>query len=311
MDLGLHERVFIITGGSRGLGRATAEVLVAEGANVVLGARDPERLQEAVAALGGPDRAMGVPTDLTDAGAEERLIAAAVGRFGRIDGALLSCGGPPSGTVLETSDDMWRAFFESVFLGPLRTARAVAGTIDEGGALAFVLSTSVREPISGLSISNGLRPGIAGTVKDLLRRLAPRSIRVNGLMPGSMKHRPNSRARCEVRSWRLSATPKRRRNPARQVRRPHRVRDGCRVRAVCRRVLLDRRLDSRRRRETPLALNPPGAQLVLTWRSELRRELRPIEIGVNATLVQQLLVRTTFCDPAIVDHHDHVGCTDG
>jgi 3-oxoacyl-[acyl-carrier protein] reductase len=186
MDLGLHERVFIITGGSRGLGRATAEVLVAEGANVVLAARDPEPLQEAVAALGGADRAMGVPTDLTDAGAEERLIAAAVGRFGRIDGALLSCGGPPGGTVLETSDDMWRASFESVFLGPLRTARAVAGTIDEGGALAFVLSTSVREPISGLSISNGLRPGIAGAVKDLSDELAPRSIRVNGLMPGSM-----------------------------------------------------------------------------------------------------------------------------
>jgi len=184
MDLGLQGRVFVVTGGSRGLGRATAEVLVAEGAHVVLSARDPEPLNAAVASLGGPERAIGVPTDLKDAGAEERLIAAAVARFGRVDGALLSCGGPPAGTVLDTSDDVWRAAFESVFLGPIRTARALAATMDDGGALAFVLSSSVREPIPGLSVSNGLRPGLGGVVKDLADELAPRAVRVNGLMPG-------------------------------------------------------------------------------------------------------------------------------
>jgi 3-oxoacyl-[acyl-carrier protein] reductase len=119
-------------------------------------------------------------------GAEERLIAAAVARFGRIDGALLSCGGPPAGSVLDTSDDVWRSAFESVFLGPLRTGRAVASTMDDGGALAFVLSSSAREPIPGLSVSNGLRPGIAGVVKDLADELADRAIRVNGLLPGSI-----------------------------------------------------------------------------------------------------------------------------
>lgn len=184
MDLGLQGRVFVVTGGSRGLGRATAEVLVGEGAQVVLAARDSEQLSAAVTSLGGPDRAMAVPTDLTTVGAEERLIAAAVARFGRLDGALLSCGGPPAGTVLETSDDIWRSAFESVFLGPLRTARALASTIDDGGSLAFVLSSSAREPIPGLSVSNGLRPGIAGVVKDLADELAPRAIRVNGLLPG-------------------------------------------------------------------------------------------------------------------------------
>ena len=184
MDLGLQGRVFVVTGGSRGLGRATAEVLVAEGAQVVLAARDSTQLAATVDSLGGSDRALGVPTDLSESGAEERLIAAAVARFGRLDGALLSCGGPPVGTVLEVSDDTWRAAFESVFLGPLRTARALAATRDDGGALAFVLSSSAREPIPGLSISNGLRPGIAGVVKDLADELAPRAIRVNGLLPG-------------------------------------------------------------------------------------------------------------------------------
>jgi 3-oxoacyl-[acyl-carrier protein] reductase len=184
MDLGLQDRVFVVTGGSRGLGRAAAESLVAEGARVVLSARDSDQVAAAATALGGADVAIGVPSDLTEAGTEERLTAAAVARFGRIDGALLSCGGPPAGTVLETSDDVWRAAFESVFLGPLRAARAIASTMSEGGALAFVLSSSVREPIPGLSVSNGLRPGVAGVVKDLADELAPRAIRVNGLLPG-------------------------------------------------------------------------------------------------------------------------------
>lgn len=183
MDLGLADRVFVVTGGSRGLGRATAEILVSEGAKVVLAARDPAQLTETVASLGA-ERAFGVPTDLAIAGAEERLIAAAVARYGQIDGALISCGGPPPGGILDTPDAIWRSAFESVFLGPLRTARALASTMGDGGALAFVLSGSVREPIQGLSVSNGLRPGLAGVVKDLADELAPQAIRVNGLLPG-------------------------------------------------------------------------------------------------------------------------------
>jgi 3-oxoacyl-[acyl-carrier protein] reductase len=185
MDLGLSDRVFVVTGGSRGLGRAGAEVLVAEGARVVLAARDSDLLTQVSGDLGGADHAFAVPTDLTEAGAEERLVAAAMARFGRVDGALISCGGPPPSTVMNSEDDSWRAAFEGVFLGPLRVAKAVANAIsDEGGAISFVLSSSAREPIPGLSLSNGLRPGLAGVVKDLADELAPRGIRVNGLMPG-------------------------------------------------------------------------------------------------------------------------------
>jgi 3-oxoacyl-[acyl-carrier protein] reductase len=167
------------------LGRAAAEVLVAEDAKVVLAARDADALTHVSADLGGADHAFGVPTDLTEAGAEERLVAAAIARFGRIDGALISSGGPPPATVMTSSDDGWRKAFEGVFLGPLRVAKAVANAItDDGGAISFVLSSSAREPIPGLSLSNGLRPGLAGVVKDLADELAPRAIRVNGLMPG-------------------------------------------------------------------------------------------------------------------------------
>ena len=185
MDLGLTDRVFVITGGSRGLGYATAAVLVAEGARVVLAARDAQHLSEVCTELGGSDVAFGVPTDLCIAGAEERLVAAAVARFGRLDGGLISCGGPPPGSVMTLSDDAWQAAFESVYLGPMRAAKAVAEAIGhDGGAISLVLSSSAREPIAGLSLSNGLRPGLAGVVKDMANELAARGIRVNGLLPG-------------------------------------------------------------------------------------------------------------------------------
>lgn len=184
MDLGLTDRVFLVTGGSRGLGRAAASVLVAEGARVVVSARDADQLAEEVATL-GPDRAMGVPADITDPRAPERLVAAAIGRYGRIDGALISTGGPPHGGALDLTDDEWRASFEVALLGPVRVARAVVSAIgDEGGAIAFVLSSSVREPIAGLSGSNGTRPGLAAVAKELSDELGPRGIRVNGLVPG-------------------------------------------------------------------------------------------------------------------------------
>ena len=83
------------------------------------------------------------------------------------------------------SDDAWRTGFETVFLGAMRVARAVVSTLPEsGGSIAFVLSSSVKQPIDGLAASNGLRPGLAMAAKTLADELGPRNIRVNGLMPG-------------------------------------------------------------------------------------------------------------------------------
>ena len=185
MDLGLQDRVYVVTGASRGLGLATATVLAAEGARVLMCARDQAALREATESLGAGDRAMALPGDLSDTALGERLAAAAIGRWGRLDGALVSVGGPAAGETLGLSDDAWRASFESVFLGALRIARAAIAVMgDEGGSLAFVLSTSVKQPIAGLAASNGLRPGLAMLAKTMADELGPRNIRVNGLLPG-------------------------------------------------------------------------------------------------------------------------------
>jgi 3-oxoacyl-[acyl-carrier protein] reductase len=183
MDLGLRDRVYVVTGGSRGLGLATAQELVADGARVVLAARDAAGVAAAAAGLGAGNAA-GLAADLADPEVPGRLLAAARDTFGRLDGALISVGGPPGGTVMDTSDDAWRAAFESVFLGAVRLARTLGGELGEGGSIAFVLSSSVRSPIDSLAISNGLRPGLAGVAKSLADELGPRGIRVNGLLPG-------------------------------------------------------------------------------------------------------------------------------
>ncbi|AZS71148.1 oxidoreductase [Streptomyces lydicus] len=182
MDLGLTDRTYLVTGATRGLGFATARELVADGAHVVITGRTEESAAAAAASLG--ERALGVAADNADADAPDRLIAAARERFGRLDGVLISVGGPAPGTAADNTDAQWQSAFESVFLGAVRLARAAAAELAEGGVIGFVLSGSVHEPIGGLTISNGLRPGLAGFAKSLANELGPRGIRVLGVLPG-------------------------------------------------------------------------------------------------------------------------------
>ncbi|MEU4203205.1 SDR family oxidoreductase [Streptomyces sp. NPDC045470] len=182
MDLGLTDRTYIVTGATRGLGFATARELVADGANVVLSGRSEESARAAAASLG--ERAHGVAADNADPDAAARLVDTARERFGRLDGILVSVGGPPPGAPTGNTDDQWQAAFESVFLGAVRLARTASAALGDGGAIGFVLSGSVHEPIDGLAISNGLRPGLAGYAKALAGELGPRGIRVFGVLPG-------------------------------------------------------------------------------------------------------------------------------
>lgn len=181
MDLGLKDRVYVVTGATRGLGNATARELLADGAKVVVTGRDEKRAADAAAELG--PNAVGVAVDNADAEAPARLIAAAREHFGGFDGILVSVGGPPPGFLADTTDEQWQTSFESVFLGAVRLARAAADELAPGGVIGFVLSGSVHEPIPGLTISNALRPGLAGFAKSLADELGPRGIRVVGLLP--------------------------------------------------------------------------------------------------------------------------------
>jgi 3-oxoacyl-[acyl-carrier protein] reductase len=196
MDLELRDRVYLVTGGSRGLGFAAAQALVADGARVLLSAPHEATAASAAARLTqdtAPDAAAWAVADNADPATPGQLISAARDRFGRLDGALISVGGSPGGTVAATPDESWRSAFESVFLGAVRLARVLAasltGKLDDdsltgtGGSIAFVLAASVRAPLPGLAISNGLFPGLAGVVKTLAEENGPAGIRVNGLLP--------------------------------------------------------------------------------------------------------------------------------
>ncbi|HEY3982343.1 MAG TPA: SDR family oxidoreductase [Streptosporangiaceae bacterium] len=207
MDLGLRDRAYLVTGGSRGLGFAAAQALVAEGARVLISAPHEATAAAAVARLaeGGPPGAAGwVVADNADPGAPGQLIAAARERFGRLDGALISVGGSPGGTIASLTDDQWRSAFDSVFLGAVRLARTLAadlvaerepgpgaeggsgagaGQTGTHGSIVFVLAASVRAPLPGLGISNGLFPGLAGVVKALADEHGPAGVRVNGVLP--------------------------------------------------------------------------------------------------------------------------------
>src|SRR5690348_1494042 len=132
MDLGLADRVFIVTGGAGGLGRATADVLVAEGARVVLGGRSQDSLDRAVEQLGA-ERAHAVLADNADPATPARLIDAARERFGRLDGALVSVGGPAAGPALQMTDQQWTTAWETVFLGAVRLGRELVACLDRGG----------------------------------------------------------------------------------------------------------------------------------------------------------------------------------
>jgi 3-oxoacyl-[acyl-carrier protein] reductase len=200
MDLGLRDRVYLVTGGSRGLGFAAAEALVADGARVVLSAPHEATAAAAAARLAhnaaAADTATWIVADNADPATPDRLLAAAKDRFGRLDGALISVGGTPTGTIATTTDQAWRSAFESVFLGAIRLTRVLAAHLGgsqggpvtgpitgTGGSIVLVLASSVRLPLAELAISNGLFPGLAGVLKTLAGELGPSGIRINGLLP--------------------------------------------------------------------------------------------------------------------------------
>jgi len=186
VDLGLSGKAFVVTGASEGLGFACARELLREGASVTVASRSQAKVSDAVGRLDvdWPGAVDGVAADNGVTTAADDLVESALSRWGRLDGLVVSVGGPPPTTALTAADDDWESSFRSVFLGSVRLIRAAVPAMSNGGAVALVLSTSVKSPLTGLGISNGLRPGLAMVAKDIADELGPRGIRVVSMMPG-------------------------------------------------------------------------------------------------------------------------------
>jgi 3-oxoacyl-[acyl-carrier protein] reductase len=183
LDLGLSGRSFVVGGGARGLGRAVAGELVAEGASVLLLGRDAEALSSTCAEL-GEGAAAWVQGDMASPDFASVVRAAATARFdGSLDGMLLNAGGPRPGEVLSMSDSDWLGAYELLIGGPIRLLRELVPVFSEGASVAWVGSSSWRQPIPGLDASNVFRPGVAALVKVLARELGP-AVRLVGLAPG-------------------------------------------------------------------------------------------------------------------------------
>jgi 3-oxoacyl-[acyl-carrier protein] reductase len=185
MDLGLAGRTALVTGGSRGLGLASARSLTAEGCRVVVAARGAEGLEAALAA----DAAEGAVTlDMDDPGAPARAAAEAEALVGPLDIVVANAGGPPPGRFVDVDEAGWELAVRRNLLGTVRLIRAaLPGMRARGwGRVVTITSSSVREPIDGLALSNATRAGVAGVVRTLAREVAAEGVTVNNVMPGAI-----------------------------------------------------------------------------------------------------------------------------
>lgn len=181
MDLGLEGARALVGGGSRGLGGAIATALTGEGARVALAARPSDRLDAAVGRLAG---AVAVDTDLSTPDGPASAVERAVEALGGLDLLLVNSGGPPPGTFEELDEAAWTRAIDGTLHGALRIIRAALPHLraSDRPAVLIILSSTVREPLPGLTTSNVLRPGLAGLVKTLTAEIAP--IRINAIAPG-------------------------------------------------------------------------------------------------------------------------------
>lgn len=188
MELGLKDKVIMVAGGSKGLGFAIAKACAADGARIALASRDTANVNAAAARLRsdyGVD-VVGHSVDMASAAAIAAWIEAVTARFGRIDGVVVNAGGPPPGTFDQLDDAKWQAAFELTLMSAVRLIRGVLPIMRKqgSGAILTLTSSSIKEPIDFLLLSNVLRSGVNSLAKSLSRQLAPEGIRVNNLVPG-------------------------------------------------------------------------------------------------------------------------------
>ena len=190
MDLQVRDRVYLIAAGSRGLGFAIARQLALAGAHVVLGSRQREEVEAAAQTLRGESggQVVGSTLDMRDTQSIERWVAGAMEQFGAIDGVLVNAGGPPPGGFDDFDDAAWQAAFDLTLMSAVRLVRQSLPALRRSKAASILVltSSSVKEPIDMLLLSNVMRSGVSSLAKSLSRSLAADAIRVNNLVPGQI-----------------------------------------------------------------------------------------------------------------------------
>lgn len=185
MDLGISGRVAVVTAASKGLGRASAQALSEEGVRLVISSRNKESLDEAAAGL--PGEALAIPADMNDPDTPQRLVDAAVERFGALHIAVANNGGPPPGRALDVDDAAITAAVNANLTASVRLVRAAVPHMRAAGwgRVCCITSVSVKQPISFLSLSNTARTGLWAWAKTAAQDLFPEGITVNLACPGT------------------------------------------------------------------------------------------------------------------------------
>lgn len=182
MELDLAGKTVMVAGASRGLGFAIARCLRDEGANLSIASSDPAAIAGAGTILGD---CLAVKCDVKNPVDIKAWVAATGERFGAIDALVVNAGGPPPGGFDDFDDEAWQAAFELTLLSAVRLVRAaLPGLKSRHGNILFMTSSSVKEPIDFLLLSNVMRSGVASLAKSLSRSLAPQGVRVNTIVPG-------------------------------------------------------------------------------------------------------------------------------
>lgn len=187
MDLGIRGRVALVTGASRGLGRAVAVALGREGARVALAARSAEALRAAVAEVRGVGgEAVDIVADVATAEGATRAAEEAAARLGPVEILVANAGGPPAGAFLEVDDAAWEEAVRLTLLSVVRLCRAVIPGMRQRrwGRIIAVTSYVMKQPLRGLVLSNSVRLAVAGLTKTLADELGPHNILVNTVCPG-------------------------------------------------------------------------------------------------------------------------------
>lgn len=190
MDLGLKDKIALVTASSKGLGRASALALAREGAKVAICARDSKTLKataDEIATTTGSE-ILAVPGDMTNSRDIERLVKETVKHFGGLHILVTNAGGPPAGYFMDFDDKQWQEAFNLTMMSNVRLIRAVVPHMQRAGwgRIINITSMTVKEPLDNLVLSNSIRTGVHGLAKTLSNQLAPYGITVNNVMPGSI-----------------------------------------------------------------------------------------------------------------------------